>query len=232
MGYTHQLSLFYRIKHVWHCPFWNICWTPEPATYSNAYACDDDAGPTDTQESTLSNNKFIPAIFLRPCLALYALYKRVFFSWSPHTCTLCPMFSLDPSVVGLVPPCTYWRKDTIIRLCTSHTCVTWSAKWVFTVRRSGGLDCTPHFFKHGLLLVVTEHATNECESCDKHTWQWSIITTHPSLTHSVWVECFLYMSPYLPWHNTTKPLTQERSYSAPGTECVFHSLYSHQHSDF
>jgi len=34
------------------------------------------------------------------------LYKRVFLSLSPHTCTLCPMFSLDPSVVGLVPPYT------------------------------------------------------------------------------------------------------------------------------
>ena len=27
------------------------------------------------------------------------------------------MFSLDPSVVGLVPPCTCLRKDTITRLC-------------------------------------------------------------------------------------------------------------------
>jgi len=36
--------------------------------------------------------------------------------------------TLDPSVVGLIPPCTCWRKDTITRLCTSHTCVTWSAK--------------------------------------------------------------------------------------------------------
>ena len=41
-----------------------------------------------------------------------------------HTCTLCPMFSLDSSVVGLAPPCTCWRKDTMTRLCTSHTCVT------------------------------------------------------------------------------------------------------------
>jgi len=52
------------------------------------------------------------------------------------------------------------------------------------------------------------------------------------LTPSVWVEYFLYMWPYLPWHNTTKPLTQERSYSAPGTERVFQSIYSHEHSDF
>ena len=29
------------------------------------------------------------------------------------------MFSLDPSVVGLVSPCTCWRKDTITRLCAS-----------------------------------------------------------------------------------------------------------------
>ena len=34
------------------------------------------------------------------------LYLGLFLSLSPHTCTLCPMFSLDPSVVGLVPPCT------------------------------------------------------------------------------------------------------------------------------
>jgi len=53
------------------------------------------------------------------------------FIHTPHTCTLCPVFSLDPSVVGLVPPCTCWRKDTITRLCTSHTCVTWSAKRLF-----------------------------------------------------------------------------------------------------
>jgi len=26
------------------------------------------------------------------------------------------------------PPCICWRKDTITRLCTSHTCVTWPAK--------------------------------------------------------------------------------------------------------
>jgi len=38
------------------------------------------------------------------------------------------MFSLDPSVVGLANPCTCWRKDTITRLCASHTCVTRSTK--------------------------------------------------------------------------------------------------------
>jgi len=56
------------------------------------------------------------------------LCERVFLSPSPHTCTLCPMFPLDPSVVGLASPCTCWRKDTITRLCAWHTCVTWSAK--------------------------------------------------------------------------------------------------------
>ena len=56
------------------------------------------------------------------------LYRHVFLSLSPHTCALCPMFSLDPSVVGLAPPCTCWRKDTITWLCALHTCVTWSAK--------------------------------------------------------------------------------------------------------
>ena len=40
------------------------------------------------------------------------------------------------------------------------------------------------------------------------------------------------MGPYLLRHNTNKPLTQERSYSTACTECVFHSLYSHKHSDF
>jgi len=51
---------------------------------------------------------------------------------------------------------------------------------VFTVRRSRGLDCTPHFSMYGLLLVVTEHAMSECE-CDWQTWQWIIPTTHPDL---------------------------------------------------
>ena len=37
-----------------------------------------------------------------------SLYKRVFLSRNPHTCTLYPMFSLDPSVVGLAPACTCW----------------------------------------------------------------------------------------------------------------------------
>ena len=63
---------------------------------------------------------------VRRTLAL-TLYKRVFLSLSPHTCTVCPMFSLDPFVV----PCTCWRKDTITRLCASHTCVTWSANSLF-----------------------------------------------------------------------------------------------------
>jgi len=56
------------------------------------------------------------------------LYERVFLSLSPHTCTLCPMFSLDPSVVSLAYPCTCWRMDTNTRLCASHTCVAWSVK--------------------------------------------------------------------------------------------------------
>ena len=56
------------------------------------------------------------------------LYERVFLSLSHHACTLYSMLSLDPSVVGLAPPCTCWKKDTITRFCASHTCVTWSAK--------------------------------------------------------------------------------------------------------
>ena len=63
-----------------------------------------------------------------PSFPALTLYKRVFLSLSHHTCTLCPMFSLDPSVVNLITPCTCWRKDTITRLCALHTCVTWSAK--------------------------------------------------------------------------------------------------------
>jgi len=38
------------------------------------------------------------------------LCEHVFFFTSPHTCTLCPMFVLDPSVVG---PWTCLWKDTI-----------------------------------------------------------------------------------------------------------------------
>jgi len=42
------------------------------------------------------------------------LYKHVFLSLSPYTCTLCPpMFSFDPFVVGLAPSCNCWRKDSI-----------------------------------------------------------------------------------------------------------------------
>ena len=44
------------------------------------------------------------------------LCECVFLSTFPYTCTLCPMFSLDPSVVGLANPWTCWRKDTITRL--------------------------------------------------------------------------------------------------------------------
>ena len=98
---------------------------------------------------------------------------------------------------------------------------------MFTARWSGGLDCTPHFSMYGLLLVFTEHATSECE-CDRGESSLHILLS----THSLWVVGFLHMGPYLPRNNTTKPLTQERSYSALGTECVFHSLYSHEHSDF
>jgi len=58
---------------------------------------------------------------------LWCSIKRAFLSPSPHTCTLCPVFSLDHSVVGLAPPCTCWRKDTITRFCASHTSSTWSA---------------------------------------------------------------------------------------------------------
>jgi len=39
--------------------------------------------------------------------AALTLHERVFPSPSPHTSTLCPMFSLNLSVVGLAPPRTY-----------------------------------------------------------------------------------------------------------------------------
>jgi len=47
---------------------------------------------------------------------------------SPYTCTLCLMFSLDPSVVGLASNCKCWRRNRINRSCAPYTCVTWSAK--------------------------------------------------------------------------------------------------------
>ena len=56
------------------------------------------------------------------------LCERGFLLKSLYTCTLCPMFSLHPSVVGLASPCTCFREHRIIRWCASHTCVTWSAK--------------------------------------------------------------------------------------------------------
>ena len=52
------------------------------------------------------------------------LYERVFFCTSPHMCTLCPMFSLDPSVVGLANPCTAGGRtqspDCALRILVSH----------------------------------------------------------------------------------------------------------------
>ena len=45
----------------------------------------------------------------------------VFLFTSPYTCTLCPMFSLYPSVFGFASPCTCWWKDRITRLCALHT---------------------------------------------------------------------------------------------------------------
>ena len=57
--------------------------------------------------------------FVRQAPAL-TLDERVFLSLSPHTCTSCTMFSLDPSVVGLAPPCTCSRKDRMTQLCACH----------------------------------------------------------------------------------------------------------------
>ena len=49
------------------------------------------------------------------------LCERVFFLTSPYTCMLCPIFSVNPSVVGIASPCTCWRKDRITWSCASHT---------------------------------------------------------------------------------------------------------------
>jgi len=76
---------------------------------------------------------------------------------------LCPMFSIDPSVVGLANPWTCWRKDTITRWCTSHTCVTWSAKSLSFVP-----SCEIKLFELGVEVVfnnlnasaVTHHKVN------------------------------------------------------------------------
>jgi len=56
----------------------------------------------------------------------------VFLFTSPLTCTSCPMFSFDLSVFGLGSLCTYGKKDRITRSWASHTCVTWSAKSLFS----------------------------------------------------------------------------------------------------
>jgi len=50
--------------------------------------------------SQFSNFK---STIVRWTLAL-TLCERVFLFTSPYTCTLCPMFSRDPSVVGLANP--------------------------------------------------------------------------------------------------------------------------------
>jgi len=52
----------------------------------------------------------------RRALAL-TLCEHVRLSTPPYTCTLCLLFSLNPSVIGLANSCTCWRKDTITRSC-------------------------------------------------------------------------------------------------------------------
>ena len=46
--------------------------------------------------------------------------KRVLLFTSPYTCTLCPMFSLDPSAVGFASFNTCWSKDRITQSCTAQ----------------------------------------------------------------------------------------------------------------
>jgi len=55
------------------------------------------------------------------------LCERVLLFISSYTCTLCPVFSLFPFLVGCPSSCTCRRKDRMTRSCTLHTCVTWSA---------------------------------------------------------------------------------------------------------
>ena len=90
----------------------------------------------------------------RWALAL-TLYKHVFLSLSPHMCTLCPMFSLNPFVAGLVPPCACWRKDTITRLRALHTCITWWAKSLYIKLFELGVEVV---FNHR--SAVTHHKVN------------------------------------------------------------------------
>jgi len=56
-----------------------------------------------------------PALTLCGCVCLP--FKITF----PYTCTLCPMFSTDPSVFGLASPCTCRRKTRITQSSALET---------------------------------------------------------------------------------------------------------------
>ena len=99
------------------------------------------------------------------------LYERVFLSLSLYTCTLCLMFSLDPSVVGLTPPCTCWRKDTITRLCASHTCVT-EARDQWRACRSFLLVILPRYIKRFELRVEVAFNIRSAVTHDKINLVW------------------------------------------------------------
>ena len=79
------------------------------------------------------------------------------------------MFSLDPSVVGLVPPCTCWRKDTITRLCTLHTCVTRSAKILSQLQPH---DTSPTQHKHTDIYKLAHRHTHKYK-CDHRQAVWT-----------------------------------------------------------
>jgi len=92
------------------------------------------------------------------------LCERAFLFSSPYTCTLCLVFSLDPSVVGLTPPCACWWKDIFTWSCASHTCVTWSAKGLAFF-----LSCTSIFelgveVAFNIRSAVTLHTVNPLKS--------------------------------------------------------------------
>ena len=131
------------------------------------------------------------------------LYERGFLFPSPHTCTLCLIFSLYSSVVGLANPCTCWRKDTITWLsrCASHACATWSAKSFFL-----------SFLYINLLELGVEVAFNNRSAVTHHKDNllefplWSSCSVHTNRCHPISV--FRYSSSsnsFCLWRSTGWP---------------------------
>ena len=127
----------HMINRLWYSVVWgpfrdttSVAW-PSSWKHLNIILPNQSYASVEVVYLSVSGLLLLPKSFIRyqslllggTCLTLF-LFLRVF--WS-HTCTLCPMFSLDPSVVGFVPPSTCWRRDTIARLCAWHACVAWLA---------------------------------------------------------------------------------------------------------